>query len=126
ARFKKTGSAAAAACLRAEGPGVPAADSAATTQAAAGTPPATGAASAAGAAPGASTVATAASAPAPVPAVAAAAAAPAAAAPAVAPIPPCQDPGPYLAAQSGAKVGVADSLPVPAAGKPVTAAEAKK
>ena len=43
-------------------------------------------------------------------------------------IPSCQDPGPYVAAASAeaAKVGVADSLPVPAAGKPLTPAEAKK
>ena len=63
-----------------------------------------------------------------------AAAAPAAAEPAATPavaaaaptIPPCQDPGPYVAASDAAKVGVADSLPVPAAGKPSTPAEAKK
>ncbi|HEX8886004.1 MAG TPA: hypothetical protein VF797_16065 [Noviherbaspirillum sp.] len=55
---------------------------------------------------------------------ASAAAAPAAsAAPA---IPPCQDPGPYVAAAASAKVGVADSLPVPAAGKPAAPAEVKK
>ena len=47
----------------------------------------------------------------------------AAAAPA---IPPCQDPGAYVAAAAAAQVGVADSLPVPAAGKPLTPAEAKK
>jgi hypothetical protein len=41
-------------------------------------------------------------------------------------IPPCQDPGPYAAAQAGTKVGVADSLPVPAAGKSPSAGEAKK
>lgn len=41
-------------------------------------------------------------------------------------IPPCQDPGPYVAAASNAKVGVADSLPVPAAGKPPVPDEAKK
>ena len=43
-------------------------------------------------------------------------------------VPSCQDPGPYVAAASAeaAKVGVADSLPVPAAGKPLTPAEAKK
>ena len=41
-------------------------------------------------------------------------------------VPPCQDPGPYVAAADAAKVGVADSLPVPAAGKPPTPAEAKK
>ena len=58
------------------------------------------------------------------PADAAVAAAPAAsAAPA---IPPCQDPGPYVAAAANAKVGVADSLPVPAAGKPPVPDEAKK
>jgi len=69
------------------------------------------------------------------PAAAASAAAPATAAPATAApataaaapvIPPCQDPGPYVAAAANAKVGVADSLPVPAAGKPPTPAEAKK
>jgi hypothetical protein len=41
-------------------------------------------------------------------------------------IPPCQDPGPYVAAAANAKVGVADSLPVPAAGKPPAPDEAKK
>lgn len=41
-------------------------------------------------------------------------------------IPPCADPGAYVAAAAAAKVGVADSLPVPAAGKPLTPAEAKK
>ncbi|WP_194712052.1 hypothetical protein [Noviherbaspirillum soli] len=41
-------------------------------------------------------------------------------------IPPCQDPGPYVAAAASAKVGVADSLPVPAAGKPPAPGEAKK
>jgi hypothetical protein len=41
-------------------------------------------------------------------------------------IPPCQDPGAYVAAAAAANVGVADSLPVPAAGKPLTPAEAKK
>jgi sRNA-binding protein len=61
------------------------------------------------------------------PAAAEPAATPAVAAPAPAPtIPPCQDPGPYVAASEAAKVGVADSLPVPAAGKPATPAEAKK
>ena len=70
------------------------------------------------------------------PAAPAPAAAPAVAtAPAVTPvvsapaaIPTCQDPGPYAAAiaADAAKVGVADSLPVPAAGKPLTPAEAKK
>ena len=61
---------------------------------------------------------------APADAAAAGAAAPAAsAAPA---IPPCQDPGPYVVAAANAKVGVADSLPVPAAGKPPAPAEAKK
>lgn len=58
-------------------------------------------------------------------AAAAQAATPAAAAAAPA-IPPCQDPGPYTSAAAAAKVGVADSLPVPAAGKPPTPAEAKK
>lgn len=57
------------------------------------------------------------------PAAAAASAPVAAAAPT---IPPCQDPGAYVAAAAAAKVGVADSLPVPAAGKPLTPAEAKK
>ena len=41
-------------------------------------------------------------------------------------IPPCQDPGPYVSAAANAKVGVADALPVPAAGKPPAPAEAKK
>lgn len=70
--------------------------------------------------------------PAPTPAPAAAAPAsgssampPAASAPPLA-IPPCQDPGPYASAQAGTKVGVADSLPVPAAGKPLSAGEARK
>ncbi|MFL6714988.1 MAG: hypothetical protein ACJ8G3_01335 [Burkholderiaceae bacterium] len=58
-----------------------------------------------------------------VPADAAAATPAASAAPA---IPPCQDPGPYVAAAANAKVGVADSLPVPAAGKPPAPDEAKK
>ena len=57
---------------------------------------------------------------------AASAAAPAAAPAAPAAIPGCQDPGPFVAAAADAKVGVADSLPVPAAGKPLTPAEAKK
>lgn len=69
------------------------------------------------------------------PAAAASAAAPATAAPATAApataaaapvIPPCQDPGPYVAAAASAKVGVADSLPVPAAGKPPAPTEVKK
>lgn len=60
---------------------------------------------------------------APTPATAAPAPATAAAAPV---IPPCQDPGPYVAAAASAKVGVADSLPVPAAGKPPAPAEVKK
>ncbi|MDQ9171184.1 hypothetical protein Q8A64_12290 [Oxalobacteraceae bacterium R-40] len=34
--------------------------------------------------------------------------------------PPCTDPGPLVAAQAAANVGVADSKPVPAAGKPAT------
>jgi len=59
------------------------------------------------------------------PAAAEPAATPAVAAPAPT-IPPCQDPGPFVAASDAAKVGVADSLPVPAAGKPSTPAEAKK
>ena len=62
-------------------------------------------------------------APAPADASAAAAAPAASAAPTV---PPCQDPGPYVAAAASAKVGVADSLPVPAAGKPPAPAEVKK
>ncbi|MDB5763182.1 MAG: hypothetical protein JWQ21_2177 [Herminiimonas sp.] len=43
-------------------------------------------------------------------------------------IPSCQDPGPYVATQGTAKtgVGMADSLPVPAAGKPPAPGEAKK
>lgn len=42
-------------------------------------------------------------------------------------VPPCADPGPYVAAQaSTAQVGVADAKPVPAAGKPAAAAEQKK
>ena len=57
------------------------------------------------------------------PADAAAATPAASAAPAT---PPCQDPGPYVAAAANAKVGVADSLPVPAAGKPPVPDEAKK
>lgn len=57
------------------------------------------------------------------PATPATPATPAAAAPA---IPPCQDPGPYVAAQAATKVGVADSLPVPAAGKPPATAAVKK
>lgn len=36
-------------------------------------------------------------------------------------VPPCTDPGPYVAAQAAtSNVGVADSKPVPAAGKPPT------
>jgi hypothetical protein len=62
-------------------------------------------------------------APAPADASATAAAPAASAAPTV---PPCQDPGPYVAAAASAKVGVADSLPVPAAGKPPAPAEVKK
>jgi hypothetical protein len=65
----------------------------------------------------------AAAAAAPAPAASATAPATSAAAPA---IPPCQDPGPYVAAAANAKVGVADSLPVPAAGKPPAPAEVKK
>jgi hypothetical protein len=41
-------------------------------------------------------------------------------------IPPCQNPGPYIAAQPAVKVGVADAMPVPAAGKPPAAAATKK
>ena len=59
------------------------------------------------------------------PATAATPATPAVAAAAPA-IPACQDPGAYVAAAAAAKVGVADSLPVPAAGKPLTPAEARK
>ncbi|MET0961582.1 MAG: hypothetical protein ABWY05_02015 [Noviherbaspirillum sp.] len=96
------------------------------------------AASAAVAAPASPALPADAAAPAAAPAVAAApagaAAAPVvgAAAPVVAAapaaIPPCTDPGPFAAAASAAaaKVGVADSLPVPAAGKPLTPAEEKK
>jgi hypothetical protein len=40
-------------------------------------------------------------------------------------IPACVNPGPYVAAQVAAKVGVADSLPVPAAGKPAEPAAKK-
>jgi hypothetical protein len=32
----------------------------------------------------------------------------------------CANPGPYVAAQTAAQVGVADAKPVPAAGKPAT------
>lgn len=71
--------------------------------------------------PAAAQVATAAGGP-PAPNAPAAAAAPSA----PAAIPSCQDPGPYVAAAADAKVGVADSLPVPAAGKPPTPAEARK
>jgi hypothetical protein len=70
---------------------------------------------------------------APAPAASATAAPTTAATPAATPvaaatpaIPPCQDPGPYVAAAAAAKVGVADSLPVPAAGKPPTPAEPRK
>jgi hypothetical protein len=70
--------------------------------------------------PGAAATTAAAPAPATAPATASSAAAPAPA------IPPCQDPGPYVAAQAAAKVGVADSLPVPAAGKPPATAAEKK
>lgn len=35
-------------------------------------------------------------------------------------LPPCTDPGPYVPAQAASNVGVADSKPVPAAGKPPT------
>jgi hypothetical protein len=47
-------------------------------------------------------------------------------------VPPCADPGPYVAAQQATQVGVADAKPVPAAGQqpqpaqPAQAAEAKK
>ena len=78
------------------------------------------------AAPAAPATASAASTPAPAaPADAAGQSAPPAVA-AAPTVPPCQDPGPYVAATDAAKVGVADSLPVPAAGKPPTPAEAKK
>jgi hypothetical protein len=41
-------------------------------------------------------------------------------------IPSCADPGPYVAAQAAtAQVGVADSKPVPAAGKPEAPPEKK-
>jgi hypothetical protein len=33
-------------------------------------------------------------------------------------VPACADPGPYVASQQAAQVGVADAKPVPAAGKP--------
>ena len=82
------------------------------------TPAAAPAAAAPAAAPAAAETTPAAAAPAAAPAAATAAAAPT--------IAPCQDPGPYVAAAGAAKVGVADSLPVPAAGKPPTPAEAKK
>ena len=88
------------------------ADAAATAAAASTAAPAT--AAAATAAPATAAPATAA----PATAAAAAAATPV--------IPPCQDPGPYVAAAASAKVGVADSLPVPAAGKPPAPAEVKK
>lgn len=84
--------------------------------------PADAAAAAASAAAPATAAATPATAAA-TPTTAAAAPATAAAAPV---IPPCQDPGPYVAAAASAKVGVADSLPVPAAGKPPAPAEVKK
>lgn len=45
---------------------------------------------------------------------------------AVPPIPPCQDPGLYVATKEAAKVGNADSLPVPAAGKTPAPGEPKK
>ena len=64
--------------------------------------------------------------PATAPVVVAAAPAPASAPAPVAAIPACTDPGAYVAAAAAAKVGVADSLPVPAAGKPLTPAEARK
>jgi len=68
-----------------------------------------------------------AAAPVAAPAAAAPPAAPAATATATATtFPPCQDPGPYVAAAAEAKVGVADSLPVPEAGKPQAPTEAKK
>ena len=35
-------------------------------------------------------------------------------------VPACADPGPYVAMAAAAQVGVADSKPVPAAGKPPT------
>lgn len=42
-------------------------------------------------------------------------------------LPACSDPGPYVAALSAAQqVGVADSKPVPAAGKSATAPSVKK
>ena len=105
----------------------PAAASAAAVASAAGTPAAPTPAAAPLAAVPPAAVPPAAAPPAAVPP----AAAPPAATPVVsapAPIPTCQDPGPYAAAVAAdaAKVGVADSLPVPAAGKPLTPAEAKK
>jgi hypothetical protein len=45
---------------------------------------------------------------------------------AVADVPPCTNPGPYVAAQAAAQVGVADAKPVPAAGKPQPAEATKK
>ena len=41
-------------------------------------------------------------------------------------VPSCNDPGPYVAAQQAAQVGVADAKPVPAAGKPAEPATEKK
>lgn len=41
-------------------------------------------------------------------------------------VPACTDPGPYVASQQAAQVGVADAKPVPAAGKPVQPADEKK
>jgi hypothetical protein len=42
-------------------------------------------------------------------------------------VPPCSNPGPYVAAQqAAAQVGVADAKPVPTAGKAVQSAAAKK
>jgi len=40
--------------------------------------------------------------------------------------PPCQDLDPYVPTAAAAKIGVADSLPVPAAGKPSPPVESKK
>lgn len=82
--------------------------------------PATAAAGSTAPTPGPSSTAAAPSATsiAPAPSVSATAVPPAA-------IPACQDPGPYVAMQSDAKVGVADALPVPAAGKQQRPAAAK-
>jgi hypothetical protein len=41
-------------------------------------------------------------------------------------VPACANPGPYVAAQQAAQVGVADAKPVPTAGKPAPGADVKK